>query len=108
MTWKPVLALISIAAVVLALLAYHWWALAEARAGRDAWWRGEIARNSAAVQDEVAKKGEEVLLNDAALIAALGDESAKRKKAEATLADEQSRKRRDGGDCPRIPAQCLR
>lgn len=107
MTWKPVAIVLAVAAVILALIVERRWAIEDAKDGRDAWWRGEIARASAAVQAEVARKGEEVLLNDAALIAALGEESAKRKEAEARLA-RPAPHGSDDGKCPRIPAECLR
>lgn len=107
MTWKPVIIAVSIAACVLAALLMHWRAIEDAKAGRDAWWRGEIARATGAIDAEAAKRGEQILLSDAALIAKMGEQSARRKQAEEQL---EAIQKRGTGDsrCPRIPAECLR
>lgn len=106
--WRLAIIVASASSAIVAIVSFLWWGARALEAGCDARWRGEIARVSATVQAEVAKKGEEVLLNDAALIAALEEDNAKRKEAEANLeaAKRQLSGRNDG--CPRVPARCLR
>lgn len=70
------------------------------------YWRGEIASASAAVQAAAKQAGEEALLTDAQIIAALGDTDAKLKQAQDAIKLAKARTPADG--CVPIPAHCLR
>ncbi len=99
---------IAVAAAVMAVTAFLWWAAAQIEAGRDAVWRERIATASSKVRELVAKKGTEVMLTDEELIRTLGEGDAALNEAERKLAEAQKAQRDASSQCPRIPAICLR
>ena len=91
-------------ALCLALVAapiWGWWKGRE----RDQWWRAEIARTSAPVRAIVETGNKQAQATDDDVIKALGGTDEKLHAAEKKLHDAGLD---TGGDCPVIPAQCVR
>ncbi len=107
-SWRLPIIVISASAAILAVVGLLWSAVAAIKDSRDQWWRTEIARATGELVTKVNAEGQEVMREDAELIAKLGENNAKRALAEAQLQQAQKAKRDTASQCPRLPARCLR
>lgn len=107
-SWKGVIKTVAVCAAIVAVVWLLWWYVDQIKSGRDAWWRGELARASTRISKAVAEKGDQVQLTDAELIEKLGESDADLRDAEARIKAEEAAADARRSQCPRIPKRCLR
>ena len=98
-------ALKTIVIVGLLLAGAIWIARWDARRDRDQWWRKEIAANSSAVRNVMAKADPAIAVSDDAVLKAIGESDVRLEQAERHV--RAPIPVTSGVDCPRIKPQCL-